>query len=185
MKRTSSQITILTNDPSFAAWGWAVLTPDGKIVKTGCIKTAPQSKKLRIRKGDDRVRRTQEICQELLRIIKEYNVWLIVSELPHGSQNAQAAIMMGVVVGILQTLSCASGISIEWFSEADAKKAILNKKSATKSEMIEAITALYDVPWTGVNYKDEAVADCLSIFHVAKEQSSALQLLMRTAPSNF
>jgi len=170
-------LAILTNDPSFTAWGWAVLTPASKILETGCIKTEPQAKKLRVRKGDDRVRRTTEICMQLLAIIKKYNVSFMTSELPHGSQNANAAIMMGVVVGILQGISCTTGISLEWFSEGDAKMSVLGKRSAMKTEMITAIAQLYTVPWTGIGYKDEAVADSLAVFHVAQEQSSTFALL--------
>jgi len=43
--------------------------------------------------------------------------------------------------------------------------------------MITAIDKIYDVPWTGVGYKDEAVADSLAVFHVAQEQSSTFMLL--------
>ena len=168
---------ILTNDPSFTAWGWAVLTPASKILETGCIKTAPTEKKLRMRKGDDRVRRTKEICMQLLAVIKKYDVSFMVSELPHGSKNASAAIMMGVVVGILEGIACTTGISLDWFSEGDAKISVLGKRSAAKTEMITAIAQLYTVPWTGVGYKDEAVADSLAVFHVAKEQSSTFALL--------
>jgi len=179
MKRTTENHppAILTNDPSFTAWGWAVLTPASKILETGCIKTAPTEKKLRMRKGDDRVRRTKEICMQLLAVIKKYDVSFMVSELPHGSKNASAAIMMGVVVGILEGIACTTGISLDWFSEGDAKISVLGKRSAAKTEMITAIAQLYTVPWTGVGYKDEAVADSLAVFHVAKEQSSTFALL--------
>jgi len=179
MKRTTGNhpLAILTNDPSFTAWGWAVFTPNCRILETGCIKTEPKGKKLRVRKGDDRVRRTKEICMQLLAVIKKYDVQFMVSELPHGSQNASAAIMMGVVVGILEGISCTTGISLDWFSEGDAKMSVLGKRSAVKTEMITAIDKIYDVPWTGVGYKDEAVADSLAVFHVAQEQSSTFMLL--------
>ena len=179
IKITKKECVILTNDPSFTAWGWAAVTPEGRILETGCIKTESKSKMLRIRKGDDRVRRTSEIDIELLRIIHKYDVDLIVSELPHGSQNASAAVMIGIVIGILQTIAETKTIGIEWYSEADAKLSVLNKRSAVKKEMIEAIAKLYAVPWTGVGYKDEAVADCLAVFHVAREQSSIIRMMQR------
>jgi Holliday junction resolvasome RuvABC endonuclease subunit len=178
-KTTKKECVILANDPSFTAWGWAAVTPDGRILETGCIKTESKSKKLRIRKGDDRVRRTSEICLELLRAIHEYDVDLIVSELPHGSQNASAAVMIGIVIGILQTIAETENIAIEWYSEADAKQCLLGKQSATKKEMIDVITKLYEVPWTGIGYKDEAVADCLAVFHVAREQSSMIRMMRK------
>jgi len=178
-KTTKKECVILTNDPSFTAWGWAAVTPEGRILETGCIKTESKSKMLRIRKGDDRVRRTSEICLELLRVIHKYDVDLIVSELPHGSQNASAAVMIGIVIGILQTIAETETIAIEWYSEVDAKQSVLNKRSAVKKEMIDAITKLYKVPWMGVGYRDEAVADALAVFHVACEQSSMIRMMER------
>jgi len=168
---------ILTNDPSMTAWGWAVVNTDEEIISSGCIKTRPEYKKKRIRKGDDTVRRVSEIVQELLKIFRKYEIRLIVSELPHGSQNAQAAIMIGVVTGIMQTLSTTHNIPIEWFSEQDAKKSIFSKKSVTKKETIKAIDGMYDVIWTGTKYKDEAIADALAVYHVASLNSTSLQIL--------
>ena len=124
--------TILTNDPSMTGWGVAVLDYAENILFTDCIKTEPSSKKLRIRKGDDTIRRISEINKRLIYIINKYNVQFIVSELPHGSQNARAAVMIGVVSGIGQTLSDTFGISIEWYSEGDAKKALHNRISCTE-----------------------------------------------------
>ncbi len=180
MKRNSppkKKFIILTNDPSITAWGYVVLTVKGKILATGCIKTEKKTKKLRIRKGDDDVRRIHEINLILLQVIKEYKVTYLLSELPHGSQNAAAAKMIGCVAAIIQTLSDALEIGVEWYGEADAKKAVLGKNSATKQEMINAIDKKYKVTWTGTKYKDEAVADALAIHHVAKKQSSVLQLM--------
>lgn len=179
MKRSihSNSFTILTNDPSFTAWGWAVLSDKGDILQTGCIKTAPEQKKRRIRVSDDRTRRTVEIIQELQRIIKKYNVGYILSEAPHGSQNASAAVMIGIVLGITSTISECLNIPIEFYSEQDAKKAILGKKAATKGDMIEAIDKLYDVNWRSIKYIDEAVADALAIHYVASKQSQILKMM--------
>lgn len=168
-------LTILTNDPSLTAWGWAVLRGD-KIIQVGCIKTAPEQKKRRIRKGDDNTRRVSEIVQELHQLIAFHNVNYILSELPHGSQNASAAVMIGMTVGIIQTLADCLKLPVEWYSEMDAKKCLLNKRSATKQETINAIDKNYPfTPWTYIKYKDEAVADALAIHHVACQQSNVLK----------
>jgi len=169
--------TILTNDPSMTAWGWAVLTPEGKVIETGCIKTAPEQKKRRIRKGDDTVRRVSEINTQLLDVIDKYNVALIISELPHGSQNASAAVMIGMVTGIVQTMGDCLDIAVEFYSEGDSKKCLLGKLSATKDETKVAIGKLYDIPFTGIGYKDEAVADAIAVFHVASKQSPTLKMM--------
>jgi len=177
MKRTKthSKLIVLTNDPSITAWGYAVLNAQGKVLTSGCIKTEPQAKKLRIRKGDDTIRRVSEINQQLLSIIKQYEVSYLLSELPHGSQNAAAARMIGIVTGIVQTISDVFQIGVEWYSENDAKKAVSGKRNVTKQQMIEIIKTHYQMKWTGVKYKDEAVADALAIHYTACQQSSVLQ----------
>lgn len=168
---------VLTNDPSITAWGWAVIDSQSNVIKVGCIKTGSENKVRRIRKGDDTIRRISEINQILFRLIKQYNVVLILSELPHGSQSASAAVMMGVVAGIMQTFSDSLQIPIEWYSEGDAKKAVLGKLNGEKKEMIAAIDLLYDVPWPGSKYANEAVADSMAIYHVANTQSNVLTFM--------
>ena len=173
-------MNILTNDPSFTAWGWAVIKMEDKtILDTGCIKTAPEQKKRRIRASDDRTRRTKEIVQALLQLITRYDIKFILSEAPHGSQNAQAAIMIGMVAGITTAIAECMDIPIEFYSEQDSKKAVLGKKAATKEDMIEAIDKLYEVEWTGTKYIDEAVADALAIYYVAIKQSELLKILRK------
>ncbi len=170
---------ILTNDPSFTAWGYAVLDEQGNVHETGCIKTVPEQKKRRIRKSDDTVRRIQEINKTLILLIDKYNIDYILSEAPHGSQNASAAVMIGVVTGIVQTLADCFEIPIDWYSENDAKKHLLGKISATKTEIIKNIGNLYNITWTGIKYKDEAVADAMAIFNVARTQSELLKYMKR------
>lgn len=174
--RTNKHLTVLTNDPSFTAWGYAIIK-DSKIIESGCIKTAPENKKSRIRKSDDTVRRISEINKILLELIRRHEVDFIISEAPHGSQNASAAVMIGIVAGMVQTISDTLEIPVEWYSEMDSKKFVLGKKAAVKSEMIEAIKKLYDVPWKNIKYSDEAVADAIAVYHTAVGLSPTLKLL--------
>lgn len=174
--RTNKHLTILTNDPSLTAWGYAVIRND-VIIDCGCIKTAPEHKKTRIRKSDDTVRRISEINKVLLEKIGTYNVDFLLSEAPHGSQNASAAAMVGMVAGMIQTMSDVLKIPVEWYSEMDSKKFVLGKKSATKTEMINAIKSLYKVPWKRTKYIDEAIADAIAVYHTACGLSPTLKLL--------
>ncbi|KKL12594.1 hypothetical protein LCGC14_2534190 [marine sediment metagenome] len=168
--------TILACDPSYTAWGWAAV--EGHQVKSaGVIVTQPEAKKRRIREGDDFVRRTNNIIKELKQIIDKYHVTYIVAELPHGSQNAKAAKMMGAVPGILESFNVIENIPVEWYSEADAKKALLGRISASKKEVINAIDSLYEVNWTGTKYIDEAVADALAIYYVAECNSPTIKYI--------
>ncbi len=170
---------ILTNDPSMTAWGWAVLTYTGKIVDMGCIKTTTSGKRRRIRKSDETASRISEINNVLLGIIEKYNINYILTEAPHGSQNASAATMIGAVAAIVQTISDCLDIGVEWYSEGDSKKCLLGKISATKQETIDAISKVYDIKWNNVKYKDEAIADALSVHYVASKKSATLKLFKR------
>ena len=171
----AQSLVVMAHDPSMTAWGWSVLKA-GKVIDRGCIKTEPKHKKLRTRKGDDTCRRISEITQMLLEKVQEHSVNYFLSELPHGSQSASAAIMIGIVTGIAQTIADTLGIGIEWYSEGDSKMNALGKHSASKDEMIQAMDTLYDVEWFGIKYKDEAVADALAIHAIALKQSSTLKL---------
>ena len=174
-KDESRSFRVLTNDPSLTAWGWAILNASGEIIQAGCIKTKPEQKKRRIRKGDDNMRRINEINVMLRKLIEGYSVNYILAELPHGSQNASAARMIGMVAGMLQTISDWTDIAIEWYSEADAKKAALGRISATKAEMIAIMEIEYSNWRTLIKYKDEAIADALAIHNVAMQQSPTLK----------
>jgi len=181
MQRTQhndTHATVLACDPSFTAWGWAILR-NHTVIDSGCIKTSPEAKKRKIRQGDDRVRRTSEIVQTLMKIVEKYKVDFIVSELPHYSQNAKSAIMIGVVMGILQTMSDVGHIPIEWYSENDAKKALLGRNSASKAQVIAAVNQAFETTLTGPKYVQEAVADSLAIYNVATLQSQTLKILLR------
>lgn len=175
----NNNYTILTNDPSMTAWGYVILSTRGRIIVHNCIQTKPDPKKNRIRKGDSTVRRISEINKELLSIIKKHNVRYILSELPHGSQNAQAAVMIGIVTGIIQTISDTLGVGIEWYSEMDSKNFVLGKRSATKQEMIKKINELYKVQWSKYKYHNEAIADALAIHYIASKQSPTLKFLKK------
>lgn len=170
---------VLANDPSITAWGWVVVefvNGSPQIIDSGCIKTSPDNKTKRLRKGDDRVRRFDEIAQELQRINDKYDINWILAELPHGSQNASSAVMIGATAGILSTYAALLSLPIEWYSESDCKKHLLNRRSATKKQTITAISDLYGNKWMrNIKYKDEAVADALAVFHIGQDTSPALK----------
>jgi Holliday junction resolvasome RuvABC endonuclease subunit len=180
MRRTrfNKEFNILACDPSLTAWGYAVVDWEGNVLDVGCIKTEPENKKRKIRKGDDSVRRVSEINNMLQSLIEQYHINYILTELPHGSQNASAARMIGYVVGMLQTWSDSLRIGIEWYSEDDVKKYLFNRRSVTKSEMINKIKTKIKVNWYNIKYKDEAIADALGVYLTALNQSSALKLFI-------
>lgn len=170
---------ILACDPSITAFGWAVME-GSEIIECGCIKTAPLTKKQNIRKGDDRCRRITEVNSVLLGLIDKYDIKYIVSEQPHGSQSAVAAIMIGIVLGIIQTIADTKGIGVEWYLEGDCKENLLGKRSATKAEGINAVKRLYRYRLRGINYFDEAVCDALAVYFYGQRYSSVLKFMSST-----
>lgn len=169
--------TILASDPSYTHWGWVVIRND-KIMAVGCIETGKETKKRRIRTGDDDIRRVSFITDYLREIIQKFDISYMVIEQPHGSQNASAMKSVGIVLGVCSSISSWSKVGVEYYSEADSKKCLLHKKTATKEEMKEAISKLYTVPWTGLKGKDEHIADAIAVYHTAKTQSPTLKLLL-------
>jgi len=167
----------MTNDPSMTGWGYVILSWEGKILKAGVIKTEPQHKKKKIRVGEDTARRISELNSVLQSEIKFHNVNYLLSELPHGSQSAVSAKMIGIVTAIMQTISDWNQIGLEWYSEGDVKKYLFNRQSVAKQEMIDKIDSIMDVQWTKVKWRDEAVADALGVYQTALKQSATLKLL--------
>jgi len=179
MERTNKNkegFNVLCLDPSSTAFGWSVVRGT-EVIACGCIKTEPSNKKLRIRKGDDRCRRITEINLTLHEVIKKFKVAYIVSEQPHGSQSAVSATMMGIMLGIIQTISDFTNIGLEWYNEGDCKRCALGKSSATKKEMIDRMSTLYEVDWKGAAYKDEAIADSLAVHYVARKNSAIFKAM--------
>ena len=169
-------LTILSNDPSLTAWGWVVIK-NGNIVDFGCIKTEPETKKKRIRKSDDRLRRISEINKVLLDLIEKHGINYILSEAPHGSQNASSAIMIGISLGVIQTVSDCLQISVESYSEDDCKKLIFGRKSVAKSEMVAMMFGKYHITDKMSKYKAEAIADAIAVWHTAKHYSNVLKMI--------
>ena len=181
MKRTknkNSGFNVLCMDPSLTAFGFAVVCKN-KVLFSGCIKTVPNHKKLRIRVGDDRASRVSEINHILKDTIKKYKIAYLVAELPHGSQNDKAAVSLGLMTGIVQSISDYLDMGLEWWREGDDKKAALGKQSATKQEMIDKMTEKYRVEWPNAKYKKEAIADALAIHYVANRNSHVLKTFNR------
>jgi len=175
-EETTRPPAVLACDPSLTEFGWVVCR-GLHIVDSGCIKTKTKDKKLRIRKGDDRMRRISEINRTLLSVIQKHKVQYIVSELPHGSQSAAAAIALGMVSGAVQGMADFLELGIEWYSEGDSKMALLGKRSAEKKETIDAVLLLYKWKLPAHKYQQQAIADALSIHYAATQMSPVIKYM--------
>lgn len=170
---------ILSNDPSLTAWGVAVVDVDDSVVHAECIKTQKEAGKRNIRVGDDDCRRLRVINRKLLELASDYDVDFLLAERPHGSKNARAMKSIGFTYGQLTMMSETLDIPLEWFQERDCKKTLFGKVSVTKEAIRNHVREQLDVPWTDVKYRDEAIADALSIYLTAKKESPVLQMMVQ------
>lgn len=180
MKRTKRKyhFPILTLDPSLTAFGWAVID-EYYVIESGCIKTSPSKKVLKIRKGDDRIRRIDEMLNVFHHLFEKYPIQYVLSEQPHGSQSASAATSLGIMLGLIQTMAKFKNIHVEWYSEGESKRCMLYKNEATKQEMVDAVRGKPYKGWfregKGQKAINEAVADALAVHYVASKNSFVLK----------
>jgi Holliday junction resolvasome RuvABC endonuclease subunit len=111
------------------------------------------------------------------KVKKVENPFVIVSEQPHGSQNARAMLMVGICLAVVESVSILKNIPLEWYMQSETKKHLLGRANASKDAMVEAIKKEYKLEWRDVKYIDEAVADSLAVYHLAKEQCEMIKLL--------
>lgn len=88
-----------------------------------------------------------------------------------------AANALGMCIGAVQAVADTKSIGIEWYSEGDSKMALLKKRSASKGETVQAVQKLFEWKPCGIAYRDEAVADALSIYHTAHKASPVVKFL--------
>jgi Holliday junction resolvasome RuvABC endonuclease subunit len=165
---------ILALDPSFTAWGWAVVEVNGdddRLVDCGTIRTKKGEKKLGLRVADDDLRRCQEIFTELERIWKKYDPAGIVTEVSGGAQSARASRTIGMTEGILASFIMAKGAPAEFYTALEAKMAATRKRKASKVDVQVAMRARFGdrlVPRAPKPCR-EAVCDALAVFMASKQ----------------
>jgi Holliday junction resolvasome RuvABC endonuclease subunit len=169
---------ILSFDPSITEFGLAIINSD-TIIDAECIKTNPGHSEHNITKSRDKARRASKIVKRILDVLCHHRIKTIVSELPQGSQSAPAADCLGMARSIVQTIADCYSKQIIWVKQHDSKMTMVGKSDAEKHEMIDAVDnsdinfpELGDpkdgAPWTGIKYRDEAIADAVAVYITAK-----------------
>ena len=160
---------IMANDPSFTAWGWVVFDTDKPkdVLDCGCIKTENSQKKRNLRAGDDRVRRISIINNQLLGIIDKHEVNYILAEAPTGSQSSSAAMMIGAVTGIIQTIADCRKTPIDWYTIHDIRKVLGIRVNSSKPDIFKAVSKKYKGTWYAnkPKYVQEAIADAIAVYN--------------------
>lgn len=169
---------ILAVDQSLTNTGFVVINK-GSHVLSGVISTKPEKKKRNIGEMDDKSRRTKHIINELLHVINSYSIKIIVCEEYSGfSQSKTAADALATSRTIIVAIASIMDIPMISIPIGDVKIALTGKKTATKTEMINAASDSCEKALAGMesntskngwNSKAEHVADALGVYMASKE----------------
>lgn len=180
------KIPVLGMDPSLRNWGMAFSHLD---LETGVldtpdlslIKTAEEPKGKQVRQNSYDIEAAEELASGVMPLAQQAKVIFV--EVPVGSQSAAAMKGYGVCIGILGAIR-AAGIPIIEVSEAESKKVMTTRRTATKDEMIQAGMAWYpnaNWPMQRGNVtagRAEHMADAIAAIH-AGVLTQQFQNLMR------
>ena len=180
------EIKVLGIDMSLNNLGCSVLSYDLvseylSMVDLKLFTTANEAGKV-VRRSSDDLRRAKELHDGVHRMAAGVDV--VMAEVPTGTQSSRGAMSNGIVIGVL-----ASVPTLIEVSPAEAKKALIGRKTGSKDEMIEAAMALFpDAPWLMRKFKGQVVpvdanehlADSVAIVKAGiatKEFQSALNMI--------
>lgn len=157
-------IMILALDIAFQSLGWSVLCK-GVPVAFGTIRTEKDKRKS-VKVSDDKAARAACLAAQLSDIILAHKPQGIVAELPSGSLNAVASNLLGWAGGIVVATATVYSIPCEWISEGDSKKAAVDKRTATKEEMMAWARAKFPtIQFPTAKCHFEHVADSLAAYN--------------------
>lgn len=128
------KIPILTNDPSFTAWGMARMLLDTDTLELELqeliLTETEKSKDKRARVSSDDVARANKLSAAFQKACVGVNA--IFSEVPSGAQDAKSSRAFGIVVGILS----GAPIPITQVMPLETKDATGLGKNASKADII-------------------------------------------------
>lgn len=153
----------LVLDPSFRAFGWAVMTLEFELIAYGCIKT---EKELTIGVLSDQ-HRMEKLASELKKVVDEYSIQAIVSEIPFGTQSASATRALYICRGLVYTFAFLLGLPLATIDPAAAKISLTGNYFADKVDMINAVQLRYPKIAALLSkeplYLRETISDCVGI----------------------
>lgn len=115
------------------------------------------------------------VAKQILDVIKASDTDRIVVEVPGGSQSQRASKLLGVIVGIITTVSAATKIQLDLVTPNDVKM-MLDKRDASKKEMIAWASAFLP-RLKDMSLKDaEHIADAIAVFEFWKKGEIRLWL---------
>lgn len=180
------KIPVLGMDPSMRNWGLAFSHLDldeGYLddPTLSLVRTAEEPKGKQVRMNSYDIEAAETLYREVLPLAQQAKVIFV--EVPVGSQSAAAMKGYGMCIGILGAIR-ATGIPFIEVGEAESKKVLTGKRTATKEEMITAAMIRYpNANWPMHNGKvtagkAEHMADAIAAIH-AGVLTQQFQNLMR------
>jgi hypothetical protein len=183
-----AELNVLGFDPSLRHWGIAAGVYDTS-TKHLDVKHLDVTEPVIVKTKQTRVNNSDLQAAEQLSaaaMSAMVNADAIFVEVPHGSQSARAMAGYGICIGVLGSLR-ASGTHFFELTEREVKLAALNKKTATKQEMIDWAMA----HWPNANWpmykqkgqlvlsaaKAEHMADACATIHAGIQSQQFQQLL--------
>lgn len=136
---------VLGLDPGFASIGFAVvrLGQTLEVVKVGVIRTKKSDAKRNVRASEDNLERAKEIAEAIQELLREYDFKLVCAETMSYPRNSAAAAKMAMCWGVLAAVSQQHGLPVAQATPQEVKKAVCNKRDASKEDVQKAVTTLF------------------------------------------
>ena len=85
------------------------------------------------------------VAKEINALIHEWNIEVIVSEFPHGSQSASALRGLAQVSGVISGVAQAHNLPLHFFTEYDVKRTLFgHAKGVSKEEMMYRVFGIFE-----------------------------------------
>jgi Holliday junction resolvasome RuvABC endonuclease subunit len=187
---------VLALDPSFRNTGYAIIGVGSsklkdKICATGVIKTEARNKKSSVRAADQNLEQIQIMANALRDLIKIHKPDILVAELPtSGGKSAKAVASMAIAQAVCGTVVAYEALPYEWVTPIANKKHLTGKRTASKTEMENAVLKIYPKLRDEYTHKKgqfkgkiigefEHIADAIGAYEACEGTSPLIRMLRK------
>lgn len=142
-----SRLVILGLDPGLASCGWALLAPgegEGRVLGMGVVRTSKSHLKRQVLSSADDFRRSRELASQLAAVRGAHRVVAFAIEAMSLPRSSTVASKIGRAYGVIAGLATAWDVPVVEASPQDVKFAVCGRKTASKSDIIEALAERYE-----------------------------------------
>lgn len=137
---------VLGLDPGFASFGWAAVQMRGDlllVLALGAIRTAPATKKRRVRATDDNLERAREIAGELAKLCVRFEPIAFAAEAMSFPRSSSVAAKMAMAWGIVVDRAESSGLPIVQSTPQELKRVVCDRRDASKDDVAAAVRSAF------------------------------------------